>query len=88
MGGSSTVFKIGPFSACIYDDWRQRENKVSEANNIANAHLIAAAPDLLAACMTALKVVSELADIDSESRAGWAHKELDTAIAKAITVSI
>ena|SRR6185369_9389067 len=38
---------------------------------------------LLAACKTALKVVSEIADIDSESRAGWAHKELDAAIESA-----
>jgi len=49
----------------------------------ANANLISAAPDLLQACRSALKVVSEIADINCENRAGWAHKALDAAIAKA-----
>ena len=47
---------------------------------LANARLIAAAPELLAACKTALVVVSEIADIDNESRAGWAHREQDATI--------
>jgi len=38
---------------------------------------------LLNACKTAMKVVSEIADIDSESRAGWAHKALAEAITTA-----
>lgn len=49
----------------------------------ANAKLIAAAPDLLSACETALKVVSEIADIESGCQAGWAHKQLWEAIQKA-----
>lgn len=55
----------------------------TQDHTLANAGLIAAAPDLLEACKSALKVVSEIADIDAESRAGWAHKALDAAIAKA-----
>ena len=48
-GGSNTCWMIGPMDACIYDDWRPRANGISEAENEANARLIAAAPDLLAA---------------------------------------
>ena len=49
-GGSNTVFVIGPFCACIYDDWRQwEEHKINTAENEANARLIAAAPELLEA---------------------------------------
>lgn len=46
-GGSNTAWKIGPFAACIYDDWRPREAGISEAENEANARLIARAPELL-----------------------------------------
>lgn len=53
-GGSNTCYKIGPFQACIYDDWRPREVGISENENSANARLIAAAPDLLAACEAAV----------------------------------
>jgi len=42
-----------------------------------------AAPDLLDACEVALKVVSEIADIDTQNRAGWAHKQLQEAIDQA-----
>lgn len=42
-----------------------------------NAH-----EELVAACKQALKVVSEIADIRTENRAGWAHKALVAAIAK------
>lgn len=50
-GGSNTCFKIGPFQACIYDDWRQyQEYGITTLENEANAKLIAAAPDLLEAC--------------------------------------
>ena len=48
-GGSNTCWRIGSFHACIYDDWRPREAGISEAENKANARLIAAAPDLLEA---------------------------------------
>lgn len=44
-GGSNTCWVIGPFKACIYDDWRARENGISESENEANAYLIAAARD-------------------------------------------
>lgn len=47
-GGSNTCHKIGPFQACIYDDWRPRDAGISEEENEANARLIAAAPELLA----------------------------------------
>lgn len=50
QGGSNTCFKIGPFNACIYDDWRPRHAGISEASNEANARLIASAPCLLEAC--------------------------------------
>ena len=45
-GGSNTCFKIGPMVACIYDDWRARERGISEEQQIANAHLIAASPEM------------------------------------------
>lgn len=48
-GGSDTCHKIGPFNACIYDDWVPREKGISEEENNANAKLIAAAPELLEA---------------------------------------
>ncbi len=53
-GGSNTCHKIGPFHACIYDDWRPREAGISEEENLANARLIAAAPELLTACYSLL----------------------------------
>ena len=46
-GGSNTCHKIGPFNACIYDDSRPRENGISEEENLANATVMAAAPELL-----------------------------------------
>ncbi len=58
-GGSNTCFRIGPFHACIYDDWRPREAGISEQENESNAALIAAAPDLA----DALEVL--LADVRS-----------------------
>jgi hypothetical protein len=54
-GGSNTAFKIGPFEACIYDDWRQRDRGLSEADIVSAANLIAAAPELLQACKFALQ---------------------------------
>lgn len=48
-GGSNTAYKIGPMCVCLYDDWRAREAGISEAENTANALLIVAAPDMLAA---------------------------------------
>jgi hypothetical protein len=39
--------------------------------------------ELLEACKSARKVISEIADIDSQCRAGWAHKALEEAIQKA-----
>ena len=48
-GGSNTCHKIGPFNACIYDDWSPRKSGISEEENLANAKLIAAAPELLEA---------------------------------------
>lgn len=53
-GGSNTCFKIEPVGACIYDDWRPRDKGITEEKNVANANLIAAAPDLLHACRAAL----------------------------------
>jgi hypothetical protein len=53
-GGSNTAWKIGPFCACLYDDWRNRENGIGEAEAEANARLIAAAPELLEACKAIL----------------------------------
>jgi len=38
---------------------------------------------LLAACHQALRVISEIADIDAENRAGWCHKELQQVINEA-----
>ena len=35
---------------------------------------------LYSACKKAVMVVSEMADIDSQTRAGWAHKDLSKAI--------
>jgi hypothetical protein len=35
---------------------------------------------LYSACKKAVMVVSEMADIDSQTRAGWAHKDLSEAI--------
>ena len=48
-GGSNTCFKIGPMVCCIYDDWRAREKGITEEQQVANARLMAAAPDLLEA---------------------------------------
>jgi len=63
-GGSNTCWKIGPFSACIYDDWRPRDIGIFEQENRANAYLIAAAPDLLAACKA---VMADCLGNDSET---------------------
>ena len=65
-GGSCTCWKIGPMSACIYDDGRARSAGVSEAENAANALLLAAAPELL----EALEGILAITDRD---HAAW-HK--------------
>lgn len=57
-GGSNTVWRIGPFHACIYDDWRPREAGISEAENEANARLIAASPDLADALHAAMRMLT------------------------------
>ena len=59
-GGSNTAYKIGPMTACLYDDWRPREAGISEAENEANARLIAAAPSLLAALKEVLAHVEDM----------------------------
>lgn len=61
-GGSNTCFKIGPFNACIYDDWRPRENGISHEENEANAKLIAEAPELLKALIGAVQALELFAD--------------------------
>jgi len=49
------AFKEGsPYSICKYD-----VNSDSEAEDLANANLIAAAPDLLAACKSAVGIILE-----------------------------
>lgn len=58
---------LGPDAARFADEIVRRVNAFDE---------------LLAACESALKVVSEIADIDAENRAGWAHKALAEAIDK------
>ena len=39
-GGGLVCHKIGPFQACIYDDWRQVERGFSSEELLANARLI------------------------------------------------
>ncbi len=78
-GGSNTCWKIGPFHACIYDDWRPREIGISEGENEANARLIAAAPELLEACNAARRFVAA----DSVMTISECLQILDMAIAKA-----
>jgi hypothetical protein len=77
-GGSSTAWVIGPFCACLYDDWRNREAGISEHEAEADAQLIAAAPDLLDACGDALFYVKD--------RAPEVYRKLRAAIAKATTI--
>lgn len=68
----------GPSHACIYVDGRYRPN--DDPVSLANARLIAAAPELLAACKLA---VAELGP-DSEGDRCWqAFKALTDAITKA-----
>ena len=57
-GGSNTCLKIGPFVACIYDDYRQRERGITEQEIVANADLIAAAPKLYETVEDLLDVIS------------------------------
>lgn len=71
-----------PICEMEFDDTEPFESDIHDETK-ANASLIAASPELLAACQQALKVVSEIADIDTENRAGWAHKALQEAIDKA-----
>lgn len=48
-GGSNTCWTIGPFKACIYDDWRQRDRGFSEEDIEYFAKLMSHAPCLLEA---------------------------------------
>jgi hypothetical protein len=77
-GGSNTVFRIGPFQACIYDDWRQEQERgISTSELEANANLIAASPELL----EALKLI---ANHTSEADASISMREIaEEAIEKA-----
>ena len=59
-GGSNTCFKIGPFVACIYDDWRQRDRGFSEDEIKANANLIALSPDILHVLITSEQTVRNI----------------------------
>jgi hypothetical protein len=80
-GGSNTCFQIGPFKACIYDDWRQyQEYGISTLENEANAKLIAAAPDLLEACELALSLLN----LPSNEITKDDKKEIADAILKAV----
>jgi hypothetical protein len=56
-GGGNKCYLIGPFQACIYDDWRNAERGISGAELYANATLMGAAPDLLAACCGMLEFI-------------------------------
>lgn len=49
----------------------------------ANAAAITALPDLIEAAKKALKALSQLADVTTENRTGWAHKALAEALGKA-----
>jgi hypothetical protein len=75
-GGSNTCFQIGPFKACIYDDWRQyQEYGITTLENEANARLISAAPDLLEA-------LQEVVAISDRKHDAW--DKAKAAIAKAL----
>lgn len=47
-----------------------------------DARLVAAAPDLLRACHTAMSAIQKVANVTDETRMGWALKELDAAFTK------
>ena len=89
IGGSLSVYQIGPMRAVIYDDWRPRADGISEEENEANARLIAAAPELLEACKAAREFALEEIDLLCEGGVqvpSWLLKlqeQLRTAIAKA-----
>lgn len=79
-GGSNSCYLIGPFHACIYDDWKRREIGISEEENQANAYLIAASP-ILADALVALLDRFDGIPLFPEDRAAiiLAHKALDAA---------
>lgn len=81
-GGSNTAYKIGPFTCCLYDDWRPREAGTSEGENAANARLMAAAPDLLAACKMALRDVGD-GGPSSDYASAYTVSQIKAAIARA-----
>lgn len=57
-GGSNTVFMIGDMNACIYDDWRQMDERGLSTEAVhARARLLAAAPALALACLDALATI-------------------------------
>lgn len=69
QGGSNTCFRIGPMVACIYDDWRARERGISEEQQIANANLIAAAPEMYEALEEAVSLVHSAGDEQEDGAA-------------------
>lgn len=83
QGGSNTCFKIGPFNACIYDDWRPRHAGISEASNEANARLIAASPELLEAAKALLDVIAEPDQIVQDHMMDNALQAMADAISRA-----
>lgn len=75
-GGSNTMWRIGPMSACIYDDWRQYERAQLSSEDIkVIAHALRAVPELLEA---ASLVQGELLDIVDDWEPGlWNAPEVN-----------
>lgn len=73
-----------PFtSICTTAKWKDSTNSLTDTENVANAHLIAASPDLLKACQSFIELFKE-SDMRPEDECRELFSEIKDAVDKAL----